>query len=92
MTEHIGRRQAVGIGKETTAGTKVSATNRIPKTSGVMTPVIETLKDTAGYGVIDEVYDVQPVKEHTELSIEGTITDKTFGFLLLGALGTVAKS
>jgi len=35
-----------------------------------MTPVIETLQDTAGYGVIDEVYDIQTVKEHTELNIE----------------------
>jgi len=34
------------------------------------------------------VYDVQPVKEHTELTIEGTITDRTFGLLILGALGT----
>lgn len=92
MTEHIGRKQAIGIGKETTAGTKVNATHWLAKTSGAMMPVIETIKDTAGYGVIDEVYDVQTIRENTELSIEGTITDESFGLLLYGALGTVGIS
>ena len=91
-TAHIGRMQAIGIGKETTAGTQVSATDRLAKTSGLLKPVIETLKDTAWYGVIDTVYDVQTVKEHTETNIEWTITDDSFGLLLLWALGTVAKS
>lgn len=82
-TAHIGRKQSIGIGKESTSGTQVAASDRLAKTSGAMTPVVTTIKDTGGYGVIDEVYDVQTAKEHTETSIEGTITDDSFGLLLL---------
>lgn len=92
MSAHIGRKQAIGIGKEITAGTKVSASIWLAKTSGVMQPMIETLQDTQGYWVIDEVYDVQPIKEHTELSVEGTISDLSFWFILLSALGTAGVS
>ena len=42
--------------------------------------------------MIDEVYDVQPIKEHTELSVEGTISDLSFWFILLSALGTAGVS
>jgi hypothetical protein len=92
MSAHIGRKQAIGIGKEVTAGTGVAATDWIAKISGVMTPNIETLQDTAGYGVIDEIYDVQTVKEHTDINIEGTVSDDSFGLLLNGALGTVSTT
>lgn len=91
-TAHIWRKQAVWIGKESTAGTKVSASDWIPKTSGVMTPVISTIQDTSGYWVIDEVYDVQPVKEHTELNIEGIADDYTLSLLMLWVYGAVTTT
>lgn len=91
-TAHIGRKQAIWIGKESTAGTKVSASDWIAKTSWVMTPVIATTQDTAGYWVIDEVYDVQPVKEHTELSLDGTVDNNVFNLLLLWVFWAVATT
>ena len=90
--EHIARLQSVGIGKETTAWTKVSAADWLPKSSGILTPVIETVRDTAWYGVIDEVNDVQPTREHSEINLEGSVTDESIGYFLLGALWTVSTT
>jgi hypothetical protein len=45
--EHIARLQSVGVGKESTAGTKVSAADWLPKSSGILMPVIDTVRDTA---------------------------------------------
>lgn len=86
--EHIGRRQAIGIGKESTPGTAVAATNWIPKVSGAFKPSYEKAIDDSAYGVIDEVYDSQTVKFMTEVEIEGIMNDDLIGLLALGAMGT----
>lgn len=85
--EHIGRRQAIGIGKEGTSGTAVAATAWIPKTAGSFKPVFEKAKDDAAYGVIDEIYDSQTVKNMTEVDVEGIARDDWMGLLLLGSMG-----
>lgn len=85
--EHIARKQAIGIGKETTSGTAVSAASWIPKKEGGLKPVFEKAVDDSAYGVIDEVYDSQTVKNMTEASPGGILRDNWFGLLLLGALG-----
>lgn len=87
MNEHIGRKQAIGIGKESSAGTPVAATAWIPKKSGAFKPVFEKAKDDSAYGVIDEVYDSQTVKNMTEVEVEGIVRDNWLGLLLLGTLG-----
>lgn len=91
-TAHIGRKQAIGIWKETTAGTKVSASDWIAKTSWVATPMVTTIQDTSGYWVIDDVYDVQPVKEHTEINIEGIANSDDMSLLLLWVYWAVATT
>ena len=91
-TAHIGRKQAIWIGKETTSGTKVAVSDWIAKTSWIVKPVVTTIQDTSGYGVIDEVYDVQPVKEHSEINIEGIANTDDLSFILLGVFGEVATT
>lgn len=86
--EHIGRRQAIGIGKESPSGTPVAATAWLPKTGGSFKPVFEKAKDDSAYGVIDEIYDSQTVKNMTEVEVEGIMRDDWLGLLLLGAMGT----
>lgn len=44
-TAHIGRKQSLGMGKESASGTSVAATYRIPKSSGVLKPVITNIED-----------------------------------------------
>ena len=86
--EHIGRRQSIGLGKESTAGTAVSATDWLPKVKGVFTPVVTKAKDTSAYGTIDELRDSQTSKQTTKVEIEGILRDQFFGHFMLAALGT----
>lgn len=93
---HIGRLQAIGIARESTPWTtSVNTKYRLPKDSGVLKPVVESVTDESGFWVIESAYDSQVVREMSELSIEGNVRDIAFGILLKLAFGTeasVAKS
>ena len=86
--EFIGRKSAIGLGKEVTAGTQVPASVWIPKTGGVLNPEFEEAVDDSGYGIIDEVFDTQTTKNFSKITLGGIARDDYIGFLLLGALGT----
>lgn len=86
--EHIGRLQEIGIGKETTSGTPVSATAWIPKSSGSFKPVFGKAKDTGAYGTIDALRDSQTVKQITEVELEAIARDIYLGMFLNAAFGT----
>lgn len=89
--EHIGRLQAIGLGKEATSGTAVAVVRWLPKVSGSFKPQQEVAIDSSGYGVIDEVREVQTVSNITVVNIEGIMRDKFFGDLLNAALGQAFK-
>lgn len=91
MTEHIGRKQALGFGRETTAGTGVNAALWFPKMSGVFKPVYEKAKDGSAYGVIDGVKDSEVTMETTEVSMQGIVRDEYIGHFMYAALGTYDK-
>lgn len=86
--EAIWRRSSIGIGKETTSGTNVAAVFWIPKVSGAMQPIVEKAVDTWAYGVIDERYDSETVRQMTETNLEGIVRDTFIGSLLMGVFGT----
>ena len=86
----IGRLHAIGLGKETTRGMAEAATVWIPKQGGALNPTFEKAVDNSAYGVIDEVFDSQTVKDMSMLSLEGVLRDSWLGNLLLGALGSEA--
>lgn len=88
--EHIGRLQSLGIGKETTAGTPVSATDWIPCETFEMKPVTKAVRDASGYGVIDEVRESRLVENTSETSVAGIARQTTIGHVMLAALGSVA--
>lgn len=85
--EHIGRRQAIGIGKESTSGTAVAASIWVPKVSGSFSPKFVTARDEAAYGVIDKVKEVQTVQTLTEVQLSANIGHLFFGHLLTAAFG-----
>lgn len=87
----IGRMSAIGLGKETTRGTKVAPKVWIPKTTGVLSPSFEVATDDSGYGVVDEVFDTITTKNLSNLNLEGIVRDDFIGYLLLGALGSYTK-
>jgi hypothetical protein len=85
--EHIGRKQQIGIGKESVAGTSVSAALWIPKASGQFAPRHESAVDESAYGVIDGLYDQQTVKNMTIVELEAILGDSWVGHLLTAAFG-----
>jgi len=87
MNEHIGRLEKVGLGKESSSGTPVSATSWIPKVDGSFSPKTEKAKDLSAYGTIDELRDSQTVKQMTETEIKGIFRDLYGGHLLMAAFG-----
>ena len=93
MTVHIGRLQKIGFGRESVAsGTEAAASAWLPKREGGLTPVIETVDNENAYGSIVKLRDTQAAKESTDIAIGGVIDDKTFGHMLMAALGTTYAS
>ena len=86
--EHTGRKQSIGIGKESTAGTAVSASAWLPKISGAFTPKSEVAEDQGAYGIIDSVKEVQTVKNWTEVQFSAVARDVYMGHILTALFGT----
>lgn len=93
MGKIIGRDYKVGFGKETVRGTSVTPSVWEPVTE---IPSIENkedyLQEESGYGVIADTVDAVIVKEWAEGEIAGHVHDKSFGYLLLAALGQIASA
>lgn len=88
MTNFIGRKRQIGIGKESTAGTAVAAAAWIPLTKPGFKPVSEKATDDSAYGNIDEIAEMLTTKNMTEISMEAILRDDWLGYLLLGAFGS----
>jgi len=83
---YIGRLSAIWIGKESTAWQVASITTWIPFDTGEIKPVIESIKDTWSYWVIDENYDSKVVKNMSELSLGWVVRDDFIWDILLATL------
>lgn len=90
MVNEIGRKQAFGLGIETTSGTAVSAVAWIPVDDGMLKHVVEKTHDTNGFGIIDDTLNSDVTKEMSEFSASGNARSTTIGYLLKMALGAVA--
>lgn len=86
--EHIARRESVGLWKETTSGTNVSATSRIPKENWWLKSIVKKAVDTGNYWVINERYDSETVLQMSETTLEWTVRDTIIGMLLMGVFWT----
>lgn len=87
---HIWRKQIIGIGLESTAGTAVAVDYFLPKMSGDLLPEVEYAEDNSWYGVIDQNFDREVVKESSKLDIEWMVRDESFWMLLHGVFWTTA--
>lgn len=93
MSKFIGRLSDVGIAKEGTRGTKeTSADFWLPKQSMSLDDGIEQVIDESSLGVIEDATEATVVGKYAEGEIEGNILDKSFGLLLLSALGGVSTT
>lgn len=86
--EHIGRLKKIGLGKESTSGTPVSATHWIPVTESSYAPDITKARDESAYGNIDQLRESITTMESTMTEIKGIFRDEFGGNLLMALLGT----
>jgi len=92
MSKHIGRDREVGLAKETTRGTVAVPAFWLPFISFDFDEKFETIIDEQAMGLIEDSNDLKVVKKWAEGSLEGHIRDKSFGLVLLAALGTVSSA
>ena len=93
MGKILGRDYKIGFGKESPRGTGVAPAVWEPLTD---IPSIENkeeyLHDESSYGIIAGAVDAVICKESSEGEIKGNVHDKSFGYLLLAALGQVSSA
>ncbi len=93
MSKFIGATVDVGVAKEAVRGTAESAASYwLPKISLSIDDTIEQAIDENSVGVIEDATDAKLVYKFAEGEIEAKVGDKSFGLLLLGAIGSVSTS
>lgn len=89
MSDYIGRKVAVGIGKETVRGTAVAASFWVRHLSLDFKRKGETVQNESALNRREKFSDSEIVKEWAEGKLEGKVNHKSIGLILLGAFGTV---
>ena len=92
MADFIGRKVAVGLGKETTRGTAVAPAFFVRHLSLDFKKKGESTQNESALGVREKFSDSEIVKEWAEGKLEGKVNHKSIGLILLGAFGTVATT
>jgi len=92
MSGFIGRLIQVGIGKETTRGTAIAPTFWLNKLNVSVEDKQNIIIDESTIGRIEDSVGGKLVSEGAEGEISGKVFDKSFGLLLLAAIGTVASA
>lgn len=92
MPSFIGRRESIGIGKESTPGTSVAPSFWQPHLSLKLKRDTDVAQNLSAMGVEDEVNDSVVVDQWAEGPLDGKITDITFGLLLLNMFGSESSA
>lgn len=89
MTKVLGRQIALGIAKEASRGVAETVVDYwVSLLSRSVDDVIEQVVDESSVGVIEDSINAAMVKKTAKMEWEANIGDKSFGLLLLAALGT----
>jgi len=91
MSKIIGRQINVGIGKEATRGTAVAPDYTLKLTAIDFDDKLEAVTTEQGVGVIEDATGQEIVKTWGEGNLEGRVYDRSFGLILLSALGSLAS-
>lgn len=89
MPAFIGRLIQIGIGKETNRGTAATPTFWLNKMNATIEDNREVIINESTIGRIEDSIDGALVSEGAEGEISGKVLDKSFGLLLLAAIGAV---
>lgn len=85
-------KQFLGIAKETTKGTPVSAADFIPITGKTLTPIVNYLEDRGMRGSLVDIYNEVASVTGTDFEFAGNVHPDTIGYPLAGILGEVATT
>ena len=91
MSEILKRRFNVGVGKETTRGTKVAPAIWLKLTSEDYNDEIEPVVTERSMGVIEDSDDQVVAKNFSAGTIGGEVFDNSIGYFLLAGIGKVAS-
>lgn len=92
MAPILGRTRAVGLGKETTAGTTVAPTYWIPETDLTVEDRVSRIYDESALGTRYKAFAGDTNMESAEGNLNGLVYDRTFGMLALAAMGSVSTA
>ncbi|NCD40553.1 MAG: hypothetical protein EOL88_00525 [Bacteroidia bacterium] len=92
MSEILKRKFNIGIGKETTRGTKVTPAFWLKPLNEDISEKIDVIATERSMGVIQDSEDQVISKKFASGVVAGEIFDQSFGFFLLGAFGSVSSS
>lgn len=88
----IGPQFSIGIGKESSRGTAVAATQWLPWTSLSVDDKITQVKDPSAFGVVEQGLGAEIATFTSEAQLEGLILDQSFGLILKALMGTESKT
>lgn len=91
MSEQIKRRFNVGVGKETSRGTKVAPAVWIKPTSEDYNDQVEVVATERSMGIIEDSDDQVVTKQFSSGVIAGEVFDQAFGYFLLAGIGQVSS-
>jgi hypothetical protein len=89
---YIGRRESVGVGIETTAGTGIAPQAWARHLALTLDPKTMVVQNTSAMGRVEQVNDSAVTEEWVEGSIHGKVTDLTFGYFLANIFGLVSAA
>lgn len=89
MSKYIGRLVNVGVAREATRGTAVAASMWLPKAVVAFFDRAIRHQSKLNYGSIAEGADAPKIMEWAEGTLEGDVFDKSFGYILYAAFGTL---
>lgn len=92
MSELLKRTFNIGIGKETTRGTKVAPAIWLKPTSEDYNDQVDVVTTERSMGVIEDSDDQVVVKNYSSGTIAGEVFDKSFGYILLATLGKIVSA
>lgn len=88
----IGRRDSIGVGKETTSGTAVAPTAWQRHLKLSLDPKTTVAQNTSAMGRVEDINDSLVTEEWYEGSVNGKVTDLTHGYFLLNMFGSCSAA
>lgn len=92
MTKYIGRKNSIGIAKESVRGTAVVPAFWTPHLELTLDNKITQAIDESTVGVIEDVIDAKKTSDMANGTLRGIVQDNSFGLWLLATLGAVSTT